>query len=88
MITKKLTDLETKEMSQFLGYCVIRQSGLVGISLLLELHVAEEHGCRHDFQDGGHVLGGHAHDAHRLARGLELGAVVPAGHRHRSVREE
>ena len=68
--------------------CVVGKRGLVGVALLLELHVAEEHNGGHGAVDGVLLVVVDAHDVHRLDELAVHLLVVRARHRHRAVRQE
>ena len=83
-----LGHVHTEQVGDLLRHRVIGQRGLVRITLLLELHVAEEQRGRYDAEDGRQVFGVHAHNRHGFTRLLEFGHVVHAVDGQRAVRQE
>ena len=75
-------------MSNLLGHGVVREGGLVGVPLLLELHVSEEEAGGDYSPDGGHVLVGDAHHLHGVLSAGELLHVVDAGDPETASRHE
>ena len=74
----KLVNVKTEQMGNLLGDGVVGKDGLIGVPLLLEDHVAEEHDTRDDLPDGVDVVLRDAHDLHGLHGLAELLGLILA----------
>ncbi len=84
----QLIDVDAEEVGDLLGHGVVGQDGLLGVSLLLELHVAEQEDTGDHLPDGGDVLVSDAHDAHGFDGSRELLGVILAGDGHPAAGQE
>lgn len=66
-------------MRDFLRNRVIRQSRLIRVPLLLELHGTEQKYRRHYPEDRVEVFVVHAHNVHGLDGRLELSSIINPG---------
>lgn len=80
--------VEAEQMTNLLRDRVVRQRGLVGVALLLELHVTEQQDRADHTEDGGEIFVRQAHDLHGLHGVAKLDRIVDARHRHVAVRKE